>query len=413
MTNHTDFTLEQLDEMDWEFQADNSIALSPEQIKKAAQISQPISEPAQQWSVYLHALALLSFEQWLEHRAPDLPLEDGHCSLFQALPTVPVCDLEVGKFKLCVLATGGLNDAWVDLSARILDTPHHFYVWVEVLEDLDQVRIMGYFEQTQLSQAQHSKPLSITPEKTCLIPTDWFQPNLDSLLLALRCLSPAAIPLASLPSSATIAAAVPTSIASTKASIPHPSSLFTHISDSRAVRWFQDRLQVVTDELSWVLLPAVTPMTSAFRSRLSPTMRSTIEEFEAIALQLEANGITVPAQSEGRYQDLPIEGTALRLYTLSGIANDSDELDEPEWTLLIVLGPQPGAPTPIGTKLFIWDEKQLLVEQTLTAESDVTYLYSQVTGSLEEPFWVAIDTGQADVLMLPPFSAPGGLPESA
>jgi Protein of unknown function (DUF1822) len=356
----------------------------------------------------------LSFKQWIAHRAPDLTLEDRRCSLFQSPPNVPVSDLEVGKFKLCLLATGGLNDAWVDLSARVLDQPHHFYVWMEVLEDLDQVRIMGYFEQTQLAQAQHAQPLSITPEKTCLIPTDWFQPNLDSLLLALRCLSPAAIPLAPSQSSVAMSTAVPKAVTSAKAAIPHPASLFAHTSISNAVHWFQDRWEVLSDELSWVLLPPITPMAPAFRSRLSPTMRSAIEEFEAIALQLEANGITVPVQSEGRYQDLPIEGTALRLYALSGIADDSDEADEPEWTLLIVLGPQPGTPKPIGTKLLILDKEQLLVEQTLTAESEATYLYSQVTGSLEEPFWVAIDTGQADdVLMLPPFSAPKGLPESA
>ena len=53
-------------------------------------------------------------------------------------------------------------------------------------------------------------------------------------------------------------------------------------------RWLWDELDELAQELSWALLPRFTPVTA---------MRSPREEFEAITLQLQQQGLEIPLQA--------------------------------------------------------------------------------------------------------------------
>lgn len=57
--------------LDWYSLGDDSTQLAPSQIQRAACLSLPITVPEQSWQVYLNALGVIGFEQWMNERAPD------------------------------------------------------------------------------------------------------------------------------------------------------------------------------------------------------------------------------------------------------------------------------------------------------------------------------------------------------
>jgi Protein of unknown function (DUF1822) len=124
---------------DWEALVQGSTELPPEQIMQAAQLSQAILDPDEQWSMYLNVLALFGFERWITERAPDLEVIYEYRSSLQpayANWMPPACNLQVGSFTLCLNAIGSLTDTLISLPRAVLDLPPfipHFYVLAEVL----------------------------------------------------------------------------------------------------------------------------------------------------------------------------------------------------------------------------------------------------------------------------------------
>ena len=134
--------------------------------------------------------------------------------------------------------------------------------------------------------------------------------------------------------------------------------------------WLHDRLDDIASELSWVLMP---PMTAS-------GMRSAVANVDAIIGELMRKGLTIPAHARGAYRDLVWEETSLRLYVV--IWPHLSDTNVPEWSLLVVLGPQSGDLLPASTRLIIRDAAQLLVNQTPSGASDDSYLYARVVGDL-------------------------------
>ena len=76
---------------------------------------------------------------------------------------------------------------------------------------------------------------------------------------------------------------------------------------------------------------------------------------------------------------------------------------EPEWTLLLILGAQSNATLPLGIKLRVRAEVQILAEPVLSDQSQ-DYLYVQVIGTQNEQFSVTISLAGGTALTLPPFT---------
>lgn len=425
----------------------DSVSLTSAHLQQAAQLSASVAHVDQQWRVYLHALALLGFEQWLEERAPELPIRSDRVSLLQPyLPALmaAVCNLQVGDFHLCLITPGDGMDAVVPCPRAAVELPAfvpHLYVLVEVLEEQELVRVMGYLRADHLQQHQQDAPLTPDPDWTYPLPLDWFELDPDQLLLCLRGLSAAAIarpatkpvaPVAidqlqaklprlrtdwqnpdQLPwtfltweEGATLmqmpellaqfnAAAVISE--SARAIVPAPEAQSSESSLMQrainAAHWLQDRLDDVAQELSWILLPTLSPAVG---------LRSSVTPLDSVVRGLQQQGLAVPSEARGAYRDLHWTGVEVRLYVVVWPVEPDAPHSLPEWTLLTVVGPKPGHDLPPGVRLVVRDNIQTLVEQVFTPGDGREYLYAQVIGSWEEQFWVSVDLTHGAVVTLPP-----------
>lgn len=435
--------------LEWEAFTDQGIELSPDHITQAVQISQSIGYPRRRWQTYLQALAWLGLKQWLARSAPDLAVNDAHCSILQpqyASLLEPVCHLQVGAFTLCLIATGSLTEPIVHLPKAVIELPPlmpHFYVLLQVLEELMEVQIYGYLRRDRLLEQQQSAILQPTSHWTVATPVQWFNSDPSALLLELRCLEPSAIsfPVAVPPSLLSVAqlqaklvdllpqlrspkclpeqvltweegatlltqpelvdwlyqaqqSDAQTTIDPEPAPVPArlPSELITQPAINVGL-WLQDQLDVLAQQVSWGLLPLQTALTPALRSR--------VEEVEMISAELEQQQVVIPPEGRGAYRDLGWQGQWLRLYAFTWILPASDAL--PEWTLLLVLGTQSGGPLPTGVRFQVGDATQTLAEQVTTEAHQEAYLCVQVAGNWNEHFWGTIELN-GTVLSLSPFA---------
>jgi hypothetical protein len=403
MTNHStdnDFIL------NGTFLSPEIIILSSEHIEWALELSQSVPHELQQWQVYINTLALTGVEQWLQKRAPELPLNSDWLlgkesnfsvhSLHQSLtirkpPDVTfsesICQLQVNEFNLYLIVTDSLYDTNISISRTAIESSQfipHLYVLVEVLEELEQTTIRGYLRRDRLIYQQQSIGLRRESDTTYLLPIDWFEPDSDKLLLCLHCLDPAAIPVLSHQQS-------------TLRSSPLSSSV--QQSNQPAINaglWLKDQLDHVAQDLSWILLPPLS-LTPEFRE-----LRSPVEQFNNAIAQLRNQGdMAIPSQARGVYRNLQWENVALRLYVVAWELPVTASV--PEWALLLILGAQPNATLPLGIKLQVRDEVQILEEPVLSDRSQ-EYLYVQVVGTQNERFWVTIALAGDTALTLPPFT---------
>ena len=179
----------------------NAINLDAEQISEAVENSLEIKNQAQQWQTYINTLALLAFKEWLTERADSLTVNEDKCTIFQpAIANVipAVANLQVGKFKLCLLTNNSLSDDEIVVPRAVVDLPEyiaHFYVLIEVLEEQETAIVSGFLSYQQLMEKQTAANLQPETDWTYQIPVSWFAQAPDYLLLNLRCLEPNAITL--------------------------------------------------------------------------------------------------------------------------------------------------------------------------------------------------------------------------
>ncbi|MGP1374901.1 MAG: DUF1822 family protein [Almyronema sp.] len=415
----------------------NAIALTASELVELAQLSQSTLAPDRQWQSYLNRLGLVGLEHWLAERSPDLSLNQQHSTLEQPaynnLLLSAICNLQVGAFKLCLLTIGSLWDEVVSIpraAVELADFIPHFYVLVQVEEDSSQVMIQGYLRHDQLSQQQTLA--TAEDDWTYSVPLSWFDLDADQLLLYLRCLDAAAMPLSAPPLDFASPAQLRQRLQALQPVIhADPTPIWQRLPWSlgaalfqqpdwvnwlyqtqqgqtpplpaesspaslgqaaiNASLWLRNQLDQTAANLAWQLLPTLRPATA---------LRSTASELETVLSELERSGVQLTPQARGAYRDISWEQGLLRLYAVAGALPSEPS----EWSLLVIVGPRPGDRLLAGTYLRIRDAEQLLVEHTLEPHSPSSYLYGQVIGSLDEQFWVSIDLPSGTTIQLPPFA---------
>jgi hypothetical protein len=389
--------------LDGKFLSPENITLNPEQIERAIELSQSATPATQQWQTYLNVLALAGLERWLQKRAPELnssrewllrkerkfPDDNSMVKSPDATPNESFCRVKVNGFNIYLISRSILYDTHVSLAKTAVESPPfipHFYVLVDILEEIGQANVWGYLRRDRFMQQRQTVGLPRESETTYLLPLEWFERECDRLLLYLRCLEPAAIPTESALRHSPLRLGGETPI-------PVKESAQSAIN----VRlWLKDQLDRTAQQLSWILLPPIS-LTSEFRPLKSP-----VEQLnDAIAPLLKQRSIPIPSQARGAYRDWQWENLALRLYVVTWELPVTRCV--PEWTLLLILGAQPNATLPLGIKLQVRDNVQILEEPQLCDRSQ-NYLYARVIGSQNERFWVTIYLANGAAFTLPPFA---------
>jgi Protein of unknown function (DUF1822) len=175
------------------------IPLTAAQIAEAVRISEPVTDRELQWQVYLGALALASFISWLDERDDELTIDTSQCPLLSGVPKIGAASqLQIGGFKVCVIAKGGLDGDYVNIPQAILKDSAEtaqFYVVVEVLEEISQAVMYGFLRSDRLEQYFNAEPLADFSDGTCDLPISWLNLEFDELVSYLRCFNPSAIEL--------------------------------------------------------------------------------------------------------------------------------------------------------------------------------------------------------------------------
>ncbi len=410
------------DDLHWDALPVDSVELSAEQLTLAAQVAQAVTanEGDRQWQAYLLALAVSGFASWLGDRAPELgsnlSSRPDEAFLLQHLRSSPHADvvtqLQVGDFRVCLLAMGSLTDEVITLPSAVLrdtDSAAHFYVLVDVLEEQQQTRIHGYFRHDQWQQWQENSATSQSPAihiddeaKQCTVPLEHFTTEGDRLLLDLRVLSPSAIPLST---------GVEQETASNAASDSSPaaSSLDSLLKQLQTVAdrtlnassWIRNQLDEVAADLSWSLMPELVPVTTGLRSgAIANNNFETQGAISDVFQDLRSSGLEMPTSVQGAYRDLRWGKAAIRLHALVWDIPSP----EPEWTLLLVLSAMPDHTLPTGLTLIVQDQDEVLAEREVVEEDEDGSVYAQVIGFQQEMFWVTIDFGNGAIATLPPFA---------
>lgn len=418
--SNSDFT----DLLDWQSLNETRTELLTEHFRKAARLSQSIHLSQQRWQVYINALGVLGFEQWLKERAPDLQIHSEQSSIWHpeyANLLSVACNIWIDNFKLCIVTGSNLINEH-SIPFAVFDIPRftaHLYVLMEVVESEQQVAVSGFMNYEQYCYYQQTAQLQVEQDWTYTIPQTWFNSDANALLLNLRCLAADAIqlPVAEDNQETDTVTALKQKLIKLESQLKnqYPWQLLTVkegislLSNSDLINWvyknvtlspieplinvgywLSNQIDAMTAELGWILMPSL---------RLSE-IRS-LENFDQVRTGLEQQGVHIPVMARGAFRDLECnERNSLRLYAITWVLTETDE--NPEWILLLALGSQPQDPMPKTLKLEVRDETELLFEQELKDTSQ-GILYAQVVGNWGERFWVNVTVDGEIVIEIPPF----------
>ena len=429
-----------------------TIPLEPEQFDHAVELSEQIGNEARKWQVYLQALALLSFEEWLQQREPEISLERERASVLQpqyANAINAVCNLNVGEFKVCLIPNISFSDEEVIVPRAIIDLPEftaHFYVVIGIEEELEVAAIRGFLRHDQL--VNYQPQLQAEADWTYQLPLALFNREPDELLLYLQCLEPTAIPLPEIPTNrqatlarmqAALLALLPqlrnrplwqvltweqgVAVLTTpdllnwlyQSLTENAANLTNHLSDllqiltQQAVNvrhWLCYQTNELVQILSWEVLPPSSmrgdglirelPTASLPRSESSLT-----QNLDEILRDISFNNnLEIPEIAGRAYRELSLVGS-LRLYAVIWPVEDDNG-----WILLLILTANPGAEPPYGFNLRLSDQTGILTQDELQPDSIHDYIFALVTGSYQDKFLATITSATGEVQTLPPFEFP-------
>lgn len=433
--------------LDFESFSESGIELTSEQVDRAVELSDRLLNPERQWQTYLNSLALFGFETWLESRDNTLALDTTNCSIYHpsyANYIDGVFNLTVGEYKICLVTNGVAIDETIAIDRAVIDLPEyaaHFYILLDVIEEQQEVKLNSFITHDDLSRRNN---LVADADWTYELPLVWFNPELDDLLLQLRCLSPNSFTLPQATAS-DIQSLLESSLTQLQSgqplhqimtwsqgrmilrnpdllswlyelqtSQPSQTDALANLRDrltnavaevaQRAINvkaWLSDELDELAPNLAWTLLPTPAFAPSGLRDLEVVNRESPATEFEAVVTQLRQTGEDIPEAAAGAYRDLAIANQELRLFVVTWTIEETP--DTPEWSLMLVLGARPNSYLPRGLKLKIAEEDTLLDEKAVAEDTADSYIYTQVIGELDEEFSASIVLN-SDILTLPKFA---------
>ncbi|MEM7717058.1 MAG: DUF1822 family protein [Cyanobacteria bacterium P01_A01_bin.68] len=157
--------------------------LEAEHYEKAGNINQNIDDENNQWKTYLNNLAYLGFEEWLQRQLPDMRIQPKGVNL------------KVDKFKVQLITVDNLIDDFVPIPHSNINSPYlaaHFYILVEVLEEMEHLRIHGLIRHDELSKLRDNIQNNTNDYQ---IPLSCFDNQINNLLHYTRFLEVNAIPI--------------------------------------------------------------------------------------------------------------------------------------------------------------------------------------------------------------------------
>lgn len=411
------------------------IALEPEDFVQAAEVSDRVFNEAAQWQIYLSVLGLQGLTHWLHERNPQLTIDATQSNIWQpqyANALDAVCNVRIGHFKLCLIVTEHLLEDTIAIPRAAIDLPEfaaHFYVLLEVQEELEQVAIQGVMPRNQLVRCQQTFHCQ-TEGWYGLIPLPLFDAEVDHLIAYFSYLNAESIPLPTEVAAATTPLLPPADLDAVISSLlTHPQPLWqlltwqqgapllrdatflellhqqqrsSQLSDSSAVRlvemltlliqpvinaarWLQGELDACAQELGLSLaqeLALAAPMLS-------------VDRFERAIAELREQGMEIPDQPASVYQIIDLHGNLLRLCSVAWAQ------DATRCCLLFILGRQADEPLPDGLTLRISNDREVLHEPT--TDFDDPFLFARVQGSRGDRFVVTIIPPNQSGLTLPAF----------
>ncbi|MBE9080413.1 DUF1822 family protein [Romeria aff. gracilis LEGE 07310] len=353
---------------------EETIMLSNSAIDWAAGVCRDISDDDEQWKTYLRAFAVAGFNQWLKEGALSLVGDYER----QQPPEIGV-NMQVGGQRLCILPMGSLSEdqVIVPVSAIAGDRAADLYVLIEVQEEADRVRIVAGLRRDQLLRHHQNGDLLQINTQRISVPLRLFEETPEQLLLYLSCLEPV---------TETLSAAAATADRDNPVALDALSAGVINTS-----RWFKNQLDDISSRLAWTLLPPMVPATA---------MRPVRDTVDNIVQELTSHNIALPPEAKGVGGSIEVGGIPCQFYAWVWPLETQEVV---EWSLLLMLGPEPGATLPAGTELIIDDQSEVIARQTFTEEDVATYLFTQVAGTIEEQFSVQICLPTGEITKLPTF----------
>ncbi len=354
--------------------ATETIMLTDRSTQWAQSVCRDITDTDEQWHSFLRALAIAGFEQWLNQSNNQLPI-----TYAQDIAPGINANLQVGDFRLCILPMGVLQDDPMMIPATAVQGQDkaHLYVLVEVHEEVDQVLVAAGLRHDQLKKYIEQ---NLQPEaKNYGVPVSQFTVSPEKLLLYLSCLQPEAI--------------IPTVVEDGKTIASSIKSAAARVINTG--KWLQGQLDAVADELTWQLVPVLSP---SYGFRTMGKTDTPIEKLSKIVEGLNNRGVEIPTDATGAYGPVTVGDMTCQVYSLVWALPDTKE-----WSLFMLLGPVDDQRLPVGTELQVSDENTVLSRRDVSHDAMTTYLYTQAFGTLDEQFTVAISSPNGETLILPPF----------
>lgn len=403
------------------------IQLEPECFGRAAQLSDRVIGESYQWQTYLNALGLQGFIQWLCDQDSTITIDQSRCSIFQlgyANAIGAVCNLRIGEFTLCLIAIDNSLDEIVTIPRAAIDLSElaaHFYVVIEVQEEQGQMMIRGHGRYDQLASYRQLVNLSADERWNYSFPLFLFDAEPCHLLINLRFLTAAAIPLP-------VAIAPPVTQPKLNTIL---SRLRTESRLWQIVSWETGAVLLQTPELlntlyQWQQSPEKPVslwirITEIFTLVTQPAIDTaqwlqgvwqggdsarlftagglafrSADRFRIAIEELRYQGMDIPAELRPMFQTIECDGNLLQLCTATWASAPH------QWTLLLILRDQMGYTLPDGLKLRVADLTGTLQAEEDALDTELLYIRTDVRQGNKLVATIVSPTGE--VLPLTPYS---------
>jgi hypothetical protein len=314
------------------------IWLEPEHFDQAKAMSHPTNDEKHQWDTYLHVLALLGFETWLQEQLPDQVIQ----------PEVNQQEggyfLRIGEFKVCILATEQVLDEVVNFSRPFLDRPElaaHFYVVLEVLEEQEQAIIRGFLQHDELMSAYDQAAPSAIASEVYSLPLSALDAEINHLIIYTRYSAPSPLSL----SEANVVPAEPTQLSNFQADLTDAKTRLSQWLQGTLAQGWQTIDALINPEANLALSPRQAPSGAKGGKLINFGMQ--------LGRQTVALVVTVVPEEGGKLgvgvQVLPVGGASvvppqLKLSLLSAAESVLQEVQSREQDNYIQLKPFKGKP---------------------------------------------------------------------